>query len=92
MFSIKRLSQKQPRRRLEMSNLELEHLALLLLFSAEFEVLASLDGDLILALAVGALESEHDLLRRLGLLPEDGLGLTAVSLLLAIVTPLALSG
>ena len=53
-------------------------------------MLASLDGDLGLALAVGAFESEDDLLRRLRLLPEDGLRLTSVSLLLPVVTALAL--
>merc|ERR1719295_1394599 len=37
------------------------------------------------------LESEDDLFRGLGLLSEDGLGLTSVSLLLTVVTPLALS-
>merc|ERR1711942_277649 len=72
------------------SSLGLEHLALLLLAS-ELEMLASLDGDLVLALAISALQSEDDLLGGLGLLSEDGLGLSSVSLLLAIVTPLALS-
>merc|ERR1711875_86537 len=72
------------------STLELEHLSLLLLLASELEMLASLDGDLVLALAISALQSEDDLLGGLGLLSEDGLGLTSVSLLLAIVTPLAL--
>ena len=39
-------------------------------------------------LAVGAGEAEGDLLGGLGLLVEDGLGLTTVTLLLAVVTAL----
>jgi len=70
--------------------LELEHLSLLLLLASELEMLATLDGHLVLALAISALQTEDDLLGGLGLLSEDGLGLTSVSLLLAIVTPLAL--
>merc|ERR1719378_1535753 len=58
--------------------LELEHLSLLLLAS-ELEMLATLDGHLVLALAIGALQTEDDLLGGLGLLSEDGLGLTSVS-------------
>jgi len=70
--------------------LELEHLSLLLLLASQLEVLASFDGNLILSLAVGALQPEDDLLGGLGLLSEDGLGLSTVSLLLAVVTTLAL--
>jgi len=73
-----------------LSSLELEHLSLLLLLASELEMLATLDGHLVLALAIGALQTEDDLLGGLGLLSEDGLGLSSVSLLLAIVTPLAL--
>lgn len=40
--------------------------------------------------ADSALETQHDLLGRLGLLLEDGLGLTTVTLLLADVTTLTL--
>jgi len=72
------------------STLELEHLSLLLLLASELEMLASLDGHLVLALAISALQSEDDLLGGLGLLSEDGLGLSTVSLLLAVVTTLAL--
>ena len=36
--------------------LELEHLSLLLLLASQLEVLASFDGNLILSLAVGALQ------------------------------------
>merc|ERR1719309_1703360 len=67
-------------------------MALLLLLSSELKMFASFDSDLVLALAVGAFEPKDDLLRGLGLLSEDGLGLTSVSLLLAIVTTLALGG
>merc|ERR1711872_276380 len=72
------------------SCLELEHLALLLLLASEFEMLASLDRHLIFALAVRAFQPGYDLLCGLSLLSEDGFGLTAISLLLAIVTPFAL--
>merc|ERR1712221_46738 len=71
--------------------LELEHLSLLLLLASQLEVLASFDGNLILSLAVDALQPEDDLFGGLGLLSEDGLGLSTVSLLLAVVTPFALS-
>ena len=40
---------------------------------------------LVLPLALGALESQHQLLSGLGLLPQDGLGLTSESLLLTVV-------
>ena len=40
---------------------------------------------LVLPLALCALQPQHQLLGGLGLLPQDGLGLTSESLLLAIV-------
>ena len=40
---------------------------------------------LVLPLALGALQPEDQLLGGLGLLPQDGLGLTSESLLLAVV-------
>lgn len=49
------------------SSLELDHLTLPLLVSSELEMLASLDGQLTLYLALGALELEYQLLRGLGL-------------------------
>jgi hypothetical protein len=52
-------------------------------------VLAALDRQLVLVLALGALQPKHDLLGGLGLLVEDGLGLTAVSRLLSVIPPLA---
>lgn len=61
---------------------------LLLLLGTELEVLAALDGDLVELLAVVALELEHDLLGGLGLLAEDGLCLTSVTLLLHVITAL----
>ena len=68
----------------------LVHRALLLLgVGANLEVLAALDRLLRDALALGALQLEHDLLRGLRLLVEDGLGLTAETTLLAVVTTLA---
>lgn len=42
----------------------------------QLEVLASLESELCLSLADVALQSQHNLLRRLSLLVEDGLGLT----------------
>ena len=40
---------------------------------------------LVLPLALGALEPQHQLLGGLGLLPQDGLGLTSETLLFAVV-------
>lgn len=53
-------------------------------------MLAALEGELHLVLADGALETQDDLLSRLCLLVEDGLGLTTVTALLAIITTLSL--
>jgi len=61
-----------------------------LLVTTELKVLASLERELCLGLAADALETEHDLLGGLGLLVEDGLGLTSVTGLLAVVTTLSL--
>ena len=61
-----------------------------LLVTAKLEVLAALEGELGLGLALRALEAQHDLLGRLGLLVEDGLRLASVSGLLAVVPALAL--
>lgn len=49
-------------------------------------MLAALQRGLFAVLALGALHTQHDLLGGLGLLPEDGLGLSTETLLLAIVT------
>jgi len=62
-----------------------------LLVTAQFEVLASLQRQLSLGLAYGALQPQHNLLCGLGFLVKDGLGLTTVTGLLAIVTALSLS-
>lgn len=61
-----------------------------LLGAANLKVLATLHGELHLVLAVLALETEGDLLGGLGLLLEDWLGLTSITLLLTVVTPAAL--
>lgn len=53
-------------------------------------MLASLERQLGLGLALDALESQHDLLGGLGLLVEDGLGLTTITGLLAVVSSLTL--
>merc|ERR1719490_543464 len=71
--------------------LELDHLSLPLLVASQLEVLRPLQRHLDAPLALLALHAQHDLLRRLGLLPEDGLRLSAESLLLPVVTPPALS-
>merc|ERR1712167_182241 len=56
----------------------------------KLEVLAPLDVNLVLVLALGALETKRNLLGRLGLLVEDRLGLTTETGLLPVVTPLTL--
>jgi hypothetical protein len=56
----------------------------------QLEVLASLQSQLSLGLADGALQSQDDLLGGLGLLVEDWLGLTSVTGLLSVVTTLTL--
>jgi hypothetical protein len=56
----------------------------------KLEVLASLQRQLVLGLARSALQSQHDLLGRLGLLVEHGLRLTTITGLLAVVTALTL--
>ena len=63
-----------------------------LLLLAQLEVLGALDDQLLLRLAVLALEAQCHLLGGFGLLVQDGLGLSAVPLLLSVVTPLALKG
>ena len=57
----------------------------------ELEVLASLNGKHSLSLAFGAFKLQDDLLSSLGLLAEDGLGLSTETCLLTIVTSLTLS-
>lgn len=53
-------------------------------------MLATLESELSLGLAVGALKTEDNLLGGLGLLVEDWLGLTTVTRLLSVVTTLTL--
>lgn len=53
-------------------------------------MLATLKGQLALGLALDALQSQDNLLGGLGLLVEDGLGLTTITGLLAVVTTLSL--
>ena len=70
-----------------------EHdLSLLVLLLSEDESLGSLEDSVRLALGLGALELEGDLLGLLGLLFEDWLGLTTETLLLHVVSSLTLSG
>lgn len=56
----------------------------------QLKVLASFQGQLGLGLALDTLQPQHDLLRCLRLLVEDGLGLTSVARLFAIITTLSL--
>merc|ERR1719378_1615803 len=76
--------------RRQTESLELDHLSLALLLSSQLEVLGSLDRDLVLPLALSALQPQDQLLGGLGLLPQDGLGLTSEPLLLAVVPAPAL--
>merc|ERR1719361_3087285 len=78
------------RDRVKRLSLELDHLPLPLLVAAQLEVLRPLQSNLDAPLTLQALHAQHDLLRRLGLLPEDGLGLSAEALLLPVVAPPAL--
>ena len=61
-----------------------------LLLVSELEVLAALEDVLDDLLAASASELEDNLLGGLGLLVEDGLGLTTISGLLTVVTALTL--
>merc|ERR1719471_31770 len=74
----------------EEGSLELDHLSLALLLSSQLEMLGSLDGTLVLPLALSALQPQDQLLGGLGLLSQDGLGLTSESLLLTVVPAPAL--
>lgn len=76
----------------KLTALELDHLALPLLVATDFEVLASLDRQLLTGFALGALHSKDDLLGGLGLLTQDGLGLTTEALLFSVVTTTSLGG
>ena len=60
----------------------------LLFLVNKLEVLGALEGVVGLVLALDTLEAEHNLLGGLSLLVEDRLGLTTVTLLLAVVTTL----
>lgn len=53
-------------------------------------MLATLQRQLQLGLALDALQSQHDLLGSLGLLVEDRLGLTTITGLLSVITTLSL--
>ena len=68
---------------------EKDHTLGLLLFT-EDESSASLDDLVRFGLALSALKLEHDLLGVLGLLPENGLGLSTETFLLHIISSLSL--
>ena len=71
-------------------HLENESSTLGLLVTTQLKVLAALQGQLALGLALDALQSQDNLLGGLGLLVEDGLGLTTITGLLAVITTLSL--
>jgi len=60
------------------------------LLSSKFKVLSSLQSQLLLSLALLTFQSNHNLTCGLGLLVEDGLGLSPESHLLRIITTLSL--
>lgn len=73
-------------------NLELNHLTLPLFVATQFEVLAPLQRDLLSVFTFRALHPQHNFFSCFCLLSEDGLGLTAETLLFAVVTSSALRG
>merc|ERR1712083_775887 len=72
-------------------NLKLDHLSLTFLVTAQLEMLGTFDGNLLTPLALGALQTQHQLFGCLCLLPQDGLRLASKALLLPVITPTALS-
>jgi len=72
--------------------MHLEHQGgtLCLLVSSQLELLASLERQLRLGLALNTLQSQHNLLCGLCLLVEDGLGLTTITGLFTVITTLTL--
>jgi len=72
------------------THLEHQSRTLRLLVTTKLEVLAALQCQLALGLALDTFQAQNDLLRGLRLLVEDGLGLTTVTALLAVVTALTL--
>lgn len=70
--------------------LENEGSTLGLLVTTQLEVLAALQGELELGLALDALQPQDNLLGGLSLLVEDRLGLTTITGLLSVVTSLSL--
>ena len=55
------------------------------MLKVKYSCLIKHNANLVLPLADGALQLEHQLLGGLGLLPQDGLGLASEALLLAVV-------
>ena len=71
-------------------SLVIDHLILLLLLGTELEVFRSFDGELLLELALRALHTQDDLLRRFRFLVKHGLLLATVALLFHVVAAFAL--
>lgn len=72
------------------TNLKHQRSPLRLLIAPQLKMLAPLEGQLRLSLAIRAFKPQHHLLRRLCFLVEDGLRLAAVAGLFAVVAALAL--
>ena len=73
-FSMTLTFEDEAREKPEAKNfLELDHLSLPLLVTAELEVLSALDGDLDSVFASATFKTEDQLLGGLGLLTQDGL-------------------
>lgn len=83
------LPQTKKTRASSSAHLEHQSSTLRLLVTTQLEVLATLQCQLQLGLARGALETQHNLLGGLSLLVEDRLGLTTVTRLLPVVALLA---
>lgn len=73
-------------------NLELNHLTLPLLITTQFKVFASFQWNLFSVFAFRTFHPQNNFLCCFCFLPEDGLGLTAKTLLFAVITSSALRG
>lgn len=69
----------------------MQSLTLLLLFTTQFEVLASLQGQLGSGLTFDTFQSQNNLLGSLSFLVENRLGLTTETRLFTVITSLTLS-
>merc|ERR1719322_632878 len=70
---------------IKFEKLKLDHLSLAFLHTSKLKMFGPLDRNLVLPLALKTLNPQHQLLGSLGLLPQDGFGLTSKSLLFTII-------